>query len=309
MSVDVLPAERRGSRRRKEDEQLDIFEACYVDVPIRDQRDTMERPFFSLAKKPRFTPIDYQVGETYVKIRAVDGIGIATIWDADILIWAATQITEVMDRGGVPSRKINFHPYTLLKAIRRPIGGDHYKRLEDACRRLKSTYVETNVGGKRDGEVERGGVSWIDRWGAVKRDGKVVSMTITLSDWFYEWVTAAGGVLSIHEDYFLLTGGIERWLYRVARKHGGNQNLGWTLTMRQLYEKSGSAARLSDFAVDVRKIVAADKLPEYALTMSIDERGGESVSMVRRCLLEFDDPRFQPSTRRNGRQRFTVLPG
>ena len=38
-------------------------------------------------------------------------------------------------------------------------------------------------------------------------------MTITLSDWFYEWVTATGGVLSIHEDYFLLTGGIERWLY------------------------------------------------------------------------------------------------
>ena len=114
-----------------------------------------------------------------------------------------------------------------------------------------------------------------------------------------------GGVLSIHEDYFLLTGGIERWLYRVARKHAGNQEWAGPFTMRQLYEKSGSAARLSDFALDVRKIVAADALPEYALTMSIDERGGESVSMVRRCLLEFDDPRFQPSTRRNGRQRFS----
>ena len=56
--------------------------------------------------------------------------------------------------------------------------------------------------------VEKGGFSWIDRWGAVKKDGKIVSMTITLSDWFYEWVTATGGVLSIHEDYFLLTGGI-----------------------------------------------------------------------------------------------------
>ena len=54
-----------------------------------------------------------------------------------------------------------------------------------------------------------------------------------------------GGVLTIHEDYFLLTGGIERWLYRVARKHAGHQEIGWQFTVRQLYEKSGSAARVS----------------------------------------------------------------
>ena len=34
-----------------------LFEPSYVDIPIRDQRDTMERPFFSLAKKPRKTAI------------------------------------------------------------------------------------------------------------------------------------------------------------------------------------------------------------------------------------------------------------
>ena len=46
------------------DRQLDFFNACYADIPIRDQRDTMERPFFSLAKKPRRTPISYQVNGT-----------------------------------------------------------------------------------------------------------------------------------------------------------------------------------------------------------------------------------------------------
>jgi plasmid replication initiation protein len=294
-----------------DEDQLEIFEAVYADIPIRDQRDTMERPFFSLAKKPRYTPIDYCVGDVFVKIRAVDGICIATIWDADILIWAATQIVEAMDRGETPSRRLEFHPYTLLKAIRRPIGGDHYKRLEDACRRLKSTYVETNIGREADGDVDKGGFSWIDRWGSVKRGGKVVKMTITLSDWFYSWVTAQGGVLSIHEDYFLLTGGIERWLYRVARKHAGNQGLGWTLSMRQLYEKSGSAARLSDFALDIRRIVAADNLPEYALTLTETEQGEEAVTMVRRCMLDFQDPRFEPARRRlgNGRAKALPLPG
>ena len=89
-----------------DDQQLDIFEACYVDIPIRDQRDTMERPFFSLSKSPRRQPIEYNVNGTVVKVSPVDEYGIATIWDADILIWVATQITEVLDRGGIPSRKI-----------------------------------------------------------------------------------------------------------------------------------------------------------------------------------------------------------
>src|SRR5215217_2519582 len=56
----------------------------------------MERPFFSLAKSPRKQPIEYNVNGTVVKVSPVDEYGIATIWDADILIWAATQITETL---------------------------------------------------------------------------------------------------------------------------------------------------------------------------------------------------------------------
>ncbi len=67
-----------------------VFEPSYVDIPIRDQRETMERPFFSLAKKPRKTAIEYEVAGTVVKVCPVKEFGIATIWDADILIWAAT---------------------------------------------------------------------------------------------------------------------------------------------------------------------------------------------------------------------------
>src|SRR4030095_8843452 len=81
------------------DRQPDLFAASFADIPIRDQRDTMERPFFSLAKKPRKTPIEYEVGGVIVKVYPVKEFGIATIWDADILIWAATQITEAIDRG------------------------------------------------------------------------------------------------------------------------------------------------------------------------------------------------------------------
>ncbi|MGY0523094.1 replication initiator protein A, partial [Pseudomonas aeruginosa] len=60
-------------------------------------------------------------------------------------------------------------------------------------------------------------------------------------------------------------GGIERWLYRLVRKHGGRQEHGWQFDFRQLYRKSGSAARFSDFAYDVRALVARQSLPGYVL--------------------------------------------
>ena len=58
-------------------------------MPLRDQRETMERPFFSLAKSKRIKPISYTSpdGSVWVTVKAVPDYGMATIWDADILIW------------------------------------------------------------------------------------------------------------------------------------------------------------------------------------------------------------------------------
>ncbi|MGH7097084.1 MAG: replication initiator protein A [Stellaceae bacterium] len=278
----------------KGDQQRDFFTACYSDIPVRDQRDTMERPFFSLAKKPRKTPIEYDVSGVQVKVWPVKEFGIATIWDADILIWLATQITEDLDRGREPNRRVQFHPHNLLKGIRRSTGGDHYKRLQDALRRLAATYVETNIRVSKGSRKKVAGFHWIEHWDAYEDEaGRPIGMSVTLPDWLYEGIVQSGGVLSIHEDYFLLTGGIERWLYRVARKHAGSQECGWQFTMRQLFEKSGSAARFSDFALDVRKVVKADKLPEYTLHSTVNAEGDEIVYMLRRSLLPVDDPRFE----------------
>ena len=92
----------------KGDEQLDLFVAVFADIPIRDQRDMMERPFFSLAKNPRSKPIEYKVGETWVEVSGNPQFGMATIWDADILIWAATQLTEARDRRAETSPNLRF---------------------------------------------------------------------------------------------------------------------------------------------------------------------------------------------------------
>ncbi|PQA71437.1 replication initiator protein A, partial [Brucella oryzae] len=74
--------------------------------------------------------------------------------------------------------------------------------------------------------------------------------------WFYQSVIDRSLVLAINPAYFRLKGGIERWLYRVARKHAGYQPEGWVFEFSHLHHKSGSLARSSDFALDLRRITA-----------------------------------------------------
>ena len=282
------------------DQQADLFAASFADIPIRDQRDTMERPFFSLAKKPRIVPIEYQVGDVWVKVSPNPEFGMATIWDADILIWASTQITEQLDRGGEPSRKIHFHPYNLLCSIRRSTGGKDYGRLRAALQRLTHTAVQTNI--RAEGMKQFASFHWLEGWTETidEQTGEPTGMTLTLPEWLYSGIVGRGGVLTIHEDYFLLTGGIERWLYRVARKHAGSQETGWTFTMRQLHEKSGSAARISDFAIDIRKAAEANQIPEYDMLITRNAEGEECVHFLNRKLLAPGHPNkeFQRHPRR-----------
>jgi len=273
------------------DSQLDLFVAVFADIPIRDQRDMMERPFFSLAKNPRVKPIEYKVGETWVEVSSNPQFGMATIWDADILIWAATQLTEARDRGMETSPTIRFLPYDLLKAIRRGTSGQDYRDLRSALTRLAGTLVRTNI--RATGRRKTAVFHWLESWSEIIDEVKQESrgITLTLPQWLYHGILQQGGVLTIDPDYFLITGGVERWMYRVARKHAGHQELGWQFTMRQLYEKSGSLARFSDFAIDIRKIVAGDHLPEYALDIERNEEGTEIVSITPRENLSPDDPR------------------
>ena len=63
--------------------------------------------------------------------------------------------------------------------------------------------------------------------------------------------------------------------------------------MRQLHEKSGSTSRISDFAIDVRKVVEADSLPEYTTLLHKNEEGDEIVHFLKRDQFALDDPRYE----------------
>src|ERR1700676_4606911 len=87
------------SRTRSEREQLELFRALPGDLAPRDAQDLMGYPFFSLAKTHRTTPIDFRLNEIAIRVEAAPERGMATIWDADGLIWAASQIVEARDAG------------------------------------------------------------------------------------------------------------------------------------------------------------------------------------------------------------------
>jgi plasmid replication initiation protein len=263
-----------ASERASERATLDPFEALTGEVRPRDQRDLMERPFFSLAKTKRSAPILYQSGDTQVQVYAVPEHGLATIWDADILIWAASQIVEALDRGLPTSRFFRFTPYQLLTAIGRATGNREYRLLKCALTRLQSTVIRTTI--RQCEHWRRQQFSWINEWEELTTaSGRCEGMEFVLPDWFYQGVLDRRLVLSIDPAYFRLTGGIERWLYRVARKHAGRQTEGWRFELRHLHAKSASQARFSDFALDVRRLAARQPLPGYALQIErIIEAGG-----------------------------------
>jgi plasmid replication initiation protein len=77
-------------------------------------------------------------------------------------------------------------------------------------------------------------------------------------------VLDAALVLTIDPAYFRLTGGIERWLYRLVRKHGGGR-IRLAIRLSHLHRKSGSTAKPYDFACDLRALVARQSLPGYVL--------------------------------------------
>ncbi|OYX68243.1 MAG: plasmid replication initiator protein, partial [Caulobacter sp. 32-67-35] len=88
-------------RKDPNNTEFDFFIPLMHDVPLKDQRETMERPFFSLQKRKRLKPIEYESpnNDVWVKVEAMPAYGMATIWDADILVWAAAVLNHMKVQG------------------------------------------------------------------------------------------------------------------------------------------------------------------------------------------------------------------
>lgn len=273
---------RRPSAFAGSDGQLDLFVGAGSNIAARDAQDLMAWPFFSLAKTKRVRPIDFRMGEVSILVEATAEHGMATIWDADVLIWVASQIVEARDCGRSTSRLIAATPHEILSFTRRGTGKASYERLKAGLDRLQSTTVATSI--RQPHQRRRHRFSWINEWReCLDSSGRALGIEMIVPDWFYEGVLDAALVLTIDRAYFDLTGGLERWLYRIVRKHGGKQKGGWSFDVAHLHLKSGALSPLKRFAFELRDIVRRQPLPGYRLELE-HALGRERLSFV--CIPE-----------------------
>jgi plasmid replication initiation protein len=246
--------------------QLDLFRSIPGDLAPRDAQDLMAWPFFSLAKSKRTRPIDFHMGDVWIGVEATAEHGMATIWDADVLIWAASQIVEARDAGRPTSRLIAATPHEILAFTERGVGKASYERLKAALDRLQSTTIATSI--RQPLQRRRHRFSWINEWRErLDSDGRPLGIEMIVPDWFYVGVLDQALVLTIDRAYFSLTGGLERWLYRIVRKHGGRQKGGWSFDLAHLHLKSGVLSPFKRFAFELRGIVRRQPLPGYVLAL------------------------------------------
>ena len=229
----------------------------------------MEHPLFSLATKPDMRHLVYRNGENKLEITP-SGLGLPTIFDKDILIFCVSQLMHLKNRGEKIGKRVRFSARELSIATNRPIGGNHYKRLEQAFKRLQGTQFVTNV--RTGNKIETRIFSLVDEGGFVRTADEKFRLDyceLVLSDWFMRAIET-NEVVSISEDYFRLRRPLERRLYEIARKHCGNQKR-WHINLAKLQDKTGSNAPLKKFRLNIRQIIEDNHTPFYTLELTSDD--------------------------------------
>jgi plasmid replication initiation protein len=264
--------------------QLDIFTVNTVDPPWRDNRDAMEYPFLSL-QKGRTKAIKYRKGDVSLSVHAPAEFGLASIWDWDVIIFAASHLNDAIEAGLTPSPWIRFVPYDCMRQVGRHTGGQNYKELANAVRRLRMTTVITNIRYDDNAGEERP-FSWLTDYRIPKKytrlhltpdapDGEPDPSRpweLELAPWLYNAILRRKDILAVHPDYFRLSGGLERWLYRLARKAVPDKAEVPAIHFRMdtLHKQSGTTRPLRNFAGDIRKMAETQPLPEYGLRIDRD---------------------------------------
>ena len=256
----------------------DFFVCDILDALPKDDMATMEHPVFSLATKPDLRILSY--AHNGVDITVTPSVrGLATIHDKDILIYCISQLMAALNAGRAISRTVTLRAHDLLVATNRETSGDAYRRLREAFERLAGTRITTNLA-MGDVEVTRG-FGLIEAWEIARktRGGRMISVSVTLSDWLFRAVMSSA-VLTLSRDYFRLRKPLERRIYELARKHCGRQD-SWRVSVDTLLKKSGSASPRRVFRAMLREMITADHLPDYAMV----EEAGDIIRFTNRMVV------------------------
>jgi plasmid replication initiation protein len=265
--------------------QADFFICDFGGAVPKDDMASMEHPLFTLATRPDRRILRYVHGAAEIEVTP-SVKGLATIHDKDVLIYCVSQLMAAVNEGRPTSPVLHLKAHDLLAATQRETSGDGYRRLREALERLSGTRIVTNIA--TGGVESTRGFGLIDAWEILRRtrNGRMILVTVTLSDWMYRSVISKS-VLTLSRDYFRLRKPLERRVYEIARKHCGRQ-AEWCIGLETLLKKSGSTSPRRVFRKMIRDIAEEDALPDYRLSFEagdllrvrarrrLDELGGDT---------------------------------
>ena len=277
----------------------DFFICDFLAPPVKDDMASMEHPLFTLATRPDRRILRYSHGLAEIEVTP-SVKGLPTVHDKDVLIFCVSQLMAAVDAGRPTSPVLHLKAHDLLVATDRETSGDGYRRLREALERLSGARIVTNLA---TGGVEATrGFGLIDAWEILRRarGGRMILVTVTLSDWIYRSVLSKS-VLTLSRDYFHLRKPLERRVYEIARKHCGRQ-AEWRVGLETLLKKSGSTSPRRVFRKMIRDMVEEDGLPDYSLVLG---EGDLVVVRARGRLVEAvagEEPRLGPEAHARARR-------
>lgn len=279
-----LPQLKKVSKNKIPKKKTEIIPAR--ERSLRDFAEMMEVPFLALSKN-RKNPIIYESedGEVKIKVSRHTEHFVASIYDWDIILFVAGKMQEILNEAkDIPPRTMVFPRHELLKTIHKHNVNTQQKRLEDSLHRLRRTAIDTTIRNKD--YRYKADFGFIDSWDYTERKD-VKEIRITLSQWLYDGICRQGSLLKINSEYFSLTSGLKKFLYRTARKHAGNNKDGWEFSVEKLYEKSGSEREFKKFKSDLKIAVLENDIPEYSMEW-VEKKGKTLVFFKRYGIQELD---------------------
>ena len=284
----------------------DIFDS----LPVKNDRHTMEHPFFTLSTKPDVRTVVYNRDGISIKLNPHNELGLPTMMDKDILLYVGSLMMAEINKGRTPPKTLRFSAHDLMVTTNRPTDGHAYRLLKNAFERTTGCLITTDI--KTNEIRQSSGFHILESWNIIEKsrdNRRMVRLEVTVSDWFYNALLGRE-VLTINRDYFRLRKTLERRLYELARKHCGRQPK-WEIGLENLKDKCGARSPLKYFRFQVRGIIDTDKVeghfPDYRITLDANDK----VTFTNRLgappheplLPGFDDlPVIKPQTLLKGRR-------
>jgi plasmid replication initiation protein len=271
-----------------DDAQLMFFVPTIYDAPIKDDVSLMDVAPFALGKNVRTGVITYELKDSLITVEGGAEVGLATVFDYDIFLNMVSYLAEEVRRfrideskglrPSLPPKVYRPSAAHILKFCRRRSGGRQYEEIEDALRRLAKTSITiTNLAGGKRRQVDTRAL--IGEFTVISKTntGKVDQIEIRVPDWVYLSVVRADKVLpllTLNPDYFLISSGLGRFIYRLARKAAGRNEARYTA--RELHKRSGSPQEFRFFLRDLKEFVTrtqAFPMPDYDLVLGQGKDG------------------------------------